>query len=96
MIPLRVYLKNFLCHREQEFCFDGHPVWLLYGDNGVGKSAVFDAMEHIELPGDLALEADQPWSIGLWMKPPAGSKSARIASRPAASARAGSADIFSC
>jgi exonuclease SbcC len=44
VIPLRVYLKNFLCHREQEFCFDGHPVWLLYGDNGVGKSAVFDAM----------------------------------------------------
>lgn len=44
MIPLRVYLKNFLCHREQTFCFDGHPVWLLYGDNGVGKSAVFDAM----------------------------------------------------
>jgi DNA repair exonuclease SbcCD ATPase subunit len=44
VIPLRVYLKNFLCHREQTFCFDGHAVWLLYGDNGVGKSAVFDAM----------------------------------------------------
>jgi DNA repair exonuclease SbcCD ATPase subunit len=44
VIPLRVYLKNFLCHREQAFCFDGHAVWLLYGDNGVGKSAVFDAM----------------------------------------------------
>jgi DNA repair exonuclease SbcCD ATPase subunit len=44
MIPLRVYLKNFLCHREQEFVFDGPPVWLLHGPNGVGKSAVFDAM----------------------------------------------------
>jgi exonuclease SbcC len=44
MIPLRVYLKNFLCHREQEFLFDEHPVWLLHGPNGVGKSAVFDAM----------------------------------------------------
>lgn len=44
MIPLRVYLKNFLCHHEQEFQFDGHPVWLLHGPNGVGKSAVFDAM----------------------------------------------------
>ena len=44
MIPLRVYLKNFLCHAEQEFLFDGHPVWLLCGPNGVGKSAVFDAM----------------------------------------------------
>ena len=44
MIPLRVYLKNFLCHREQEFVFDGQPVWLLHGPNGVGKSAVFDAI----------------------------------------------------
>jgi DNA repair exonuclease SbcCD ATPase subunit len=44
MIPLRVYLKNFLCHAEQEFRFDEHPVWLLHGPNGVGKSAIFDAM----------------------------------------------------
>ena len=44
MIPLRVYLKYLLCHREQEFVIDGHPVWLLHGPNGVGKSAVFDAM----------------------------------------------------
>jgi DNA repair exonuclease SbcCD ATPase subunit len=44
MIPLRVRLHNFLCHADQEFVFDGHPVWLLHGPNGVGKSAVFDAM----------------------------------------------------
>ena len=44
MIPLRVYLKNFLCHSEYAFVFDQHPVWLLHGPNGVGKSAVFDAM----------------------------------------------------
>src|SRR5262249_34682380 len=44
MIPLRVYLKNFLCHAEQEFRFDEHPVWLLHGPNGVGKSAIFDGM----------------------------------------------------
>ncbi len=44
MIPRRVYLKNFLCHAEQEFRFEEHPVWLLHGANGVGKSAVFDAM----------------------------------------------------
>ena len=44
MIPLRVFLKNFLCHAEQEFQFEDHPVWLLHGPNGVGKSAVFDAM----------------------------------------------------
>ncbi|HYR58090.1 MAG TPA: DUF1553 domain-containing protein, partial [Chthoniobacteraceae bacterium] len=35
----------------------------------LGHAALFDAMEHIELPADLALEAGQPWSIGLWMKP---------------------------
>lgn len=44
MIPLRVCLKNFLCHRDQVFAFDGHSVWLLHGPNGVGKSAVFDGM----------------------------------------------------
>jgi exonuclease SbcC len=44
MIPLRVYVKNFLCYAEQEFRFEDHPVWLLHGPNGVGKSAVFDAM----------------------------------------------------
>lgn len=44
MTPLRVYLKNFLCHAEQEFRFEPHPVWLLHGPNGVGKSAIFDAM----------------------------------------------------
>lgn len=44
MIPVRVYVENFLCHARQEFVFDGHPVWLLHGPNGVGKSAVFDAM----------------------------------------------------
>ena len=44
MIPLRVYLQNFLCYAEQEFVFEDHPVWLLHGPNGVGKSAVFDAM----------------------------------------------------
>ena len=43
MIPLRVSLENFLCHARQEFRFDEHPVWLLHGPNGVGKSAVFDA-----------------------------------------------------
>ncbi|CAN5481624.1 hypothetical protein BH11PLA2_BH11PLA2_48120 [soil metagenome] len=44
MIPLRVYVKNFLCHADQEFVFEGHTLWLLHGPNGVGKSAVFDAI----------------------------------------------------
>src|SRR3954451_8523744 len=44
MIPLRVSLKNFLCYRDQVFEFGDHPVWLLHGPNGVGKSAIFDGM----------------------------------------------------
>lgn len=45
MIPVRVYVEGFLCYREGvEFTFDGSPLWVLTGDNGVGKSSVFDAM----------------------------------------------------
>jgi DNA repair protein SbcC/Rad50 len=44
MIPLRVSLKNFLCYQDQVFTFEDHPVWLLHGPNGVGKSAIFDGM----------------------------------------------------
>jgi DNA repair protein SbcC/Rad50 len=47
VIPLRVALKGFLCYRdEQEFRFDGAPLWLLSGFNGSGKSAVFDALTY--------------------------------------------------
>jgi hypothetical protein len=35
----------------------------------VGQSAMFDGMQHLELPADTALEADRPWTIGLWVKP---------------------------
>lgn len=42
---------------------------ITYEPGLLGHAALLDAMEHIELPADLALEADQPWSIGLWMKP---------------------------
>jgi exonuclease SbcC len=44
VIPLRVSVKNFLCYHDQVFAFEGHPVWLLHGPNGVGKSTVFDAI----------------------------------------------------
>ncbi len=63
MIPLRVYLKNFLCHSEQEFRFDGHPVWLLHGSNGVGKSAVFDAMVYA-LFGEHSRREGVPNAVG--------------------------------
>ena len=46
MIPQRVTLENFLSFGERteiEFWAD-EPLWVLGGGNGVGKSAVFDAM----------------------------------------------------
>ncbi len=36
-----------------------------------GRAARFDGMQHFELPADLPLAADQPWTIGLWAKPTA-------------------------
>jgi DNA repair protein SbcC/Rad50 len=45
MIPLCVTLEGFMCYRErQKLEFDGAPLWVLAGPNGVGKSAVFDAI----------------------------------------------------
>src|SRR5262249_15262929 len=49
MIPKRIALKNFLSFGEPaaEFVFaDGEPLWVLCGPNGVGKSAVFDAITY--------------------------------------------------
>lgn len=46
MIPRRVELTNFLSFGERQ-CIefsDDEPVWVLCGANGVGKSAVFDAI----------------------------------------------------
>ena len=40
-----------------------------YGTGLVGEAASFDGMQHLEAPADLALGADQPWSIGIWVKP---------------------------
>lgn len=46
MIPKRVTLENFLSFGpKQELVFDdGEPLWVVGGPNGVGKSAVFDAI----------------------------------------------------
>ncbi len=45
MIPRRVYLKGFMCYREEtEICFSGPSIWALCGANGAGKSTIFDAM----------------------------------------------------
>lgn len=52
MIPVRVLLRNFLCYAETEsgqpieFDFEGSPLWSISGDNGAGKSAIFDAITY--------------------------------------------------
>jgi exonuclease SbcC len=49
MIPKRMVLENFLSFGspETEIVFtDDEPLWVLGGPNGVGKSAVFDAMTY--------------------------------------------------
>ncbi|NOT57473.1 MAG: SMC family ATPase [Deltaproteobacteria bacterium] len=52
MIPVRVSLKNFLCYAEEpngqlfEFDFEGSSLWSISGDNGAGKSAIFDAITY--------------------------------------------------
>jgi hypothetical protein len=41
----------------------------IYGEPGlIGNAAGFDGMQHLELPADLPLAADQPWSVGIWVK----------------------------
>lgn len=49
MIPCSVELTNFLSHRCADgepvvFDFDGAVLWSVAGDNGAGKSAIFDAI----------------------------------------------------
>lgn len=45
MIPLRVSIRGFMSYRaEQVLSFDEAPLWVLLGQNGAGKSVVFDAI----------------------------------------------------
>jgi exonuclease SbcC len=47
MVPLKVVVKGFLTYRDQtELSFAGSKLWMLYGRNGVGKSAIFDAITY--------------------------------------------------
>ena len=41
-------------------------------DHGVvGKAAVYGGTQHLAFPASLPLEADRPWTLGLWIKPSA-------------------------
>ena len=46
MIPLRLSIKNFMCYRDDvpDLDLEGIHVACLSGENGHGKSALFDAM----------------------------------------------------
>ncbi|MBN1641886.1 MAG: SMC family ATPase [Anaerolineae bacterium] len=44
MIPYRLYMRNFMCYREQTLDFRGIDLACLTGDNGNGKSAILDAI----------------------------------------------------
>ena len=55
----------------------GHPAGPRAAEKGavyfqpglVGQSAMFDGMQHLELPADTPIVADRPWTVGLWVKP---------------------------
>lgn len=46
MILESIAVENFLSHGSSEVCFTSSPLWLIGGDNGAGKSALFDAVEY--------------------------------------------------
>jgi DNA repair protein SbcC/Rad50 len=45
MIVESIHVENFLSHADSTVDFTDSPLWLIYGKNGAGKSALFDAFE---------------------------------------------------
>lgn len=44
MVPVKIELKNFMCYKSTSLDLTGVHLACLSGDNGAGKSAMFDAM----------------------------------------------------
>ncbi len=48
MVPMKITLTGFLSYRRAEkFDFSERPLWMLSGDNGAGKSSLFDAITYV-------------------------------------------------
>ena len=45
MIVETIHIRNFLSHEDSTVDFTDAPLWLISGENGAGKSALFDAVE---------------------------------------------------
>jgi len=46
MIIESIKVQNFLSHTDSSVDFTDAPMWLVFGENGAGKSALFDAVEY--------------------------------------------------
>ncbi len=41
---------------------------LRYDTGLLGQAAIFDGTQHLELPAELSLDSDSPWSVAVWLK----------------------------
>jgi exonuclease SbcC len=46
MILEEIHVQNLLSHTDSHLDFTQEPLWLIWGKNGSGKSALFDAVEY--------------------------------------------------